>query len=83
MESGQLGYGDERVVFDLANDFSMLFEVNHADVHGRAFSLRDVHRLGSLTVSEVAEFVRAVKTWHDAVIRRRAEDGTESTEDGA
>jgi hypothetical protein len=71
VRSGQLGYGDGQVVFDLADDFSVRFEVRRAGTHGRAFSLCDVHRLGSLTVAEAADLGRAIKTWADAVAAKR------------
>lgn len=71
VRSGQLGYGDGRVVFDLDEDFAVLFEVSHTDPSKRAFSLREVHRLGSLDVDEAADFVRAIKAWADQISEKR------------
>jgi hypothetical protein len=66
MAAGQLGYGDGHVVFDLSPDFSVLFECGP-----RAFTLRDVHRLGTLSVDEAAALVRALREWADDIARKR------------
>ncbi len=66
VRSGQLGFGDGVVVFDIDEDFSVLFQVTR-----NGFSLRDVHRLGTLSVEEAADLVRALKGWRDAVEVKR------------
>lgn len=58
--SGQLGYGDGCVVFDLSDNCSVLFERDR-----RGFSLRCVHLLDNLSVGEAATLVRAIKEWYD------------------
>ncbi len=64
--AGQLGYGDGHVVFDLSDDFSVLF-----DCSPRTFSLRSVHHLGRLSVDEAAALVRALKDWADDIEAKR------------
>src|SRR4029077_4057090 len=64
--AGQLGYGDNRVVFDLAEDFSVVFARGE-----RAFSFYDLHLLGDLSEDEAADLVHALKSWSDGVLERR------------
>lgn len=78
--SGQLGYGDGSAVFDIDRDFTVRFEVSSRGHHGRAFSLREVHRLGGLTVSESADLVTLLTDWHNNLMVRRANDGTDDPE---
>ena len=62
VRSGQLGYGDGCIVFELSDNFSIVFERGP-----RAFSLRDVHLLKNLSVDESAALVRAIKSWLDDI----------------
>lgn len=64
--AGQLGYGDGHVVFDLSDDFSVVFKRGQ-----RTFSLRDVHLLDNLSIDESAALVRALKGWADDIKAKR------------
>ena len=66
VRSGQLGYGDGCIVFDLSDDFSIVLERGQ-----RAFSLCSVHLLNNLSVDEAAALVRALKGWLDDITTRR------------
>ena len=66
VRSGQLGYGEGHVVFDLDSDFSVVFERGK-----RAFSLRNIHLLEDLSVEEAAALVRALKAWMDGIASDR------------
>lgn len=71
VRAGQLGYGEDGVVFDLHDDLTVLFRVAPSGSNGRAFDLRDVTLFGSLNTAEAAALVRAIKTWSDDVIEKR------------
>ena len=62
VRSGQLGYGNGHVVFDLDSDFSVVFERRQ-----HAFALRSIHLIEDLSVEESAAFVRALQTWMDGI----------------
>jgi len=68
--AGQLGYGDGHVVFDLSDDFSIVFERGPRRAPG-AFSLHHVHLLDSLSIDESAALVRALKVWADDITAKR------------
>ena len=66
VRSGQLGYGDGHVIFNLDNDFTLVFQRGY-----RAFLLRDIHLRGDLSADEAASLVLALKVWMDNLADRR------------
>lgn len=58
VSSGQLGYGDRCVAFNLSDDFSVVFEYEQ-----HVFSLRYVHLLERLSIDESATLIRTLKNW--------------------
>jgi len=69
VRSGQLGYGDGHVVFDLADDFTVVFRLRQG-----AFAFDNIHLLDGLSVEEAAAFVHALKGWMDAIANKRISD---------
>jgi len=66
VRSGQLGYGEGHVVFDLDKGFTIVFR------RGRhAFMLDHIHLLEDLNVDESAALVRALKSWMDGIADKR------------
>ena len=58
VRAGQLGYGDNCVAFDLADNFTIVF-----DCEDRKFAFSRLHLLDRLTLEEAAELVRALRGW--------------------
>jgi hypothetical protein len=76
VRAGKLGYGDRQLVFDLAEDFTVRFEVRHVSPVSleHRFSLEDIHFLERLSGDEAASLVRALQRWRDEISARRSSD---------
>lgn len=69
VKSGQLGYGDGRMVFEIepsvgnnCADFAITFNVER-----NYLSLNDVSLFGRLSVDDAASLVRVLKRWSDEI----------------
>lgn len=60
VRSGQLGYGDDKVVFEISADLVILFTVDRGK---RPFALSDVTSFKGLSVEASAGLVRALQRW--------------------
>lgn len=71
VRAGQLGYGPARVVFDVSDDFSVVFEPVVLESGRHAFSVRDFDLLDRLSTEESAALVVALRGWFEVVEAKR------------
>lgn len=67
IRAGKLGYGDGHVIFDLTDDFHVVFD----NARCGKFQLQSVHLIDNLTVDESAALIKVLKGWLDDTTSRR------------